>query len=126
MNLNLLHYNNYYNRQIKIEDSLTDYQPYIFSTLTDVNYFPDDGVNTQIIVNRITEIPDYVIYSDKDGNIVSRWFVIDSNVKSGLTQFNLLLRRDLVADNFEEVKDAPMFVEKAILNADDPMIFKSD
>ena len=52
MNIYLLNYNNYYNRICKKEDTLTDYLNYqVGDTIQGVNFNPNDGVNTELIVN---------------------------------------------------------------------------
>lgn len=52
MNLYLLHYNNYYNRIVKKEETLSDYLPYqIGETIENINFIPNDFINTEQIVN---------------------------------------------------------------------------
>ena len=52
MNLYILKYNNYYNRTIKKEDSLTDYLQYqLGNVIQGVSFNPGDGVATQQVVN---------------------------------------------------------------------------
>lgn len=60
--------------------------------------------------------PDYLIvykYDGSDKEIVSRWFVIKRRLKSG-HQYNLILKRDVVADYKELVMTAPAFIEKGM------------
>ena len=78
MTLYLLHYNNFYNHHIMVEDTLSDYLQYqIGSPITNVNFIPGDGVDTQQIVNWNDNIPDYLIALDSD-NTFTRWFVIEA------------------------------------------------
>ena len=51
MNLYLLNYNNYYNRVVKRLNDLNAYSPYILTTIENVNFNPNDGVNAEQIVN---------------------------------------------------------------------------
>lgn len=130
MNLYYLHFNNYYNRIVKKFDTLAEYLtlPYYDNVATnDIAFNPNDGVDTKQVAN----IPvgneftyDYAILAD--GNtIVSRWFIIDAN-RNRNGQYTLTLRRDMFADSYEPVLDAPAFIEKATLNNNDPMIFNSE
>lgn len=62
--LYLLHYNNYYNRQVKRESTSSAYYQYLVkangsytdsngntNTPTGINFIPNDGVNTEQVVN---------------------------------------------------------------------------
>lgn len=127
MNLYLLTYNNYYNRIIKKEDNLADYLPYVIdSPIVNVNFNPNDDVNAEQIINWNLTTPDYLLAVNPTGNeIVSRWFVMDSKrLRNG--QYKITLKRDVVADNFNEIIEAPCFIEKATLNNDDPAIFNNE
>lgn len=126
MNLYLLHYNNYYNRIVKKEETLSDYLPYqIGETIENINFIPNDFINTEQIVNWQDKDPDYLIVADKDNNIVSRWFVI-STMRTRAGQLRLTLHRDLVVDFYSNIINAPCFIEKATLQPNDPMIFNKE
>lgn len=126
MNLYLLKYNNYYNRIAKKFDTLAEYlvTPYYANEYVEnINFNPNDGVNTTQIVNS-NYICDYAILAE--GNqIVSRWFVTESNRQRN-GQYLLTLRRDLIVDNYTEIVNAPCFIEKATVNANDPAIFNNE
>ena len=126
MDLYLLQYNNYYNRQVKKFDTLQQYlvSPYYSDQVVEnVSFNPNDGINTEQIVNT-NYVCDYAILAD--GNqIVSRWFVIEvSRLRN--QQWKLLLRRDLIVDNYLSIINAPCFIEKAIVNNNDPAIFNKE
>lgn len=124
--LYLLHYNNYYNRIVKKEDTLEAYQQYVIGDpIQNVNFIPNDFINTEQIVNWQDEDPDYLIVADEDNNIVSRWFVVDT-LRTRAGQLRLTLHRDLVVDFYSNIINAPCFIEKATLNNSDPMIFNSE
>lgn len=124
--LYLLHYNNYYNRIVKKETSLSDYQEYLIGQpIQGVNFIPNDYVNTTQIVNWDYDNPDYLVVVDEDQNINSRWFVISTN-RTRAGQLNLELHRDLVVDYYDGIVSAPMFVEKAIIPDDNNLIFNSE
>lgn len=130
MNLYYLHFNNYYNRIVKKFDTLAEYLtlPYYDNVVTQsIAFNPNDGVTTKQVANIPIDTTfnyDYAILAD--GNeIVSRWYILDA--KRNLNgQYNLSLKRDLFADSYEPVLDAPAFIEKATLNFNDPMIFNSE
>lgn len=124
MNIYLLNYNNYYNRICKKEDTLTDYLEYqVGDTIQGVNFNPNDGVNTELIVNT-NQRANYLL-AVEDNTINSRWFIIESTrLRNG--QHKLMLRRDLIADNYNDIVNAPCFIEKATLNDSDPAIFNSE
>ena len=124
MNIYLLNYNNYYNRICKKEDTLTDYLNYqVGDTIQGVNFNPNDGVNTELIVNT-NQRANYLL-AVEDNTINSRWFIIESTrLRNG--QHKLMLRRDLIADNYNDIVNAPCFIEKATVNDSDPAIFNSE
>ena len=122
MNLVFLTYNNYYNRIIKKLDTITEYEEAVSSELQqefyDIQFNPNDGINTEQIVNwgNNNWTPDYlVVYDDtqeNNVNIQSRWFVIEW-VRTRTGQYKATLHRDVIADNYEQVVDSPVFIEKA-------------
>lgn len=123
MDLYVLNYNNYYNRIVKRETELSSYLPYQVSVIYRVNYAPSNGVfMTQVLNSEVTG--NYAIYVE--GNeIVSRWFIIESG-RNCKNQYTLSLRRDLIADNYDTVVNADTFIEKAILQDSDPLIYNSE
>ena len=126
MNLHILKYNNYYNRIVKQEASLAAYLSFqVGLTYTNINFIPNDGVDTEQIINIAPNfLGDYLIA--EEGSIIdSRWFIIESTrLTSG--QYKLILRRDVIVDFYNSILNAPMFVEKATLSQNDPMIFNSE
>ena len=125
--LYLLNYNNYYNRLVKQEQTLSDYLEYEVATLAATNFNPNDHVMTQHTVNIDDDIsPDYAILVDQSANIVSRWFVIESTrVRGG--QYKLQLYRDTIVDFYNIIIKAPCFIEKAtISNMDNPLLFNNE
>lgn len=126
MNLAFLRYNNYYNRQIKRENSLSDYIPYILGDIMGkIAFNPNDGVITEQIVNwNYKGQPDYMLAID-DNDINSRWFVLEfTRTRAG--QYRVILKRDVVADYYEPLLTAPMFIEKATISQLDPMIYNRE
>ena len=130
-------FNNYYNRKVIVHDSLADYQDKLLLTIPNVNFKPKDGINTEQIVNttqvidyqvfNLSNTPDYAIVAEDDNTIISRWFVIEYESLIYKNQYKAVLRRDVIADNFNAVINAPCFIEKAtIINKTDPAIFNNE
>lgn len=139
-------FNNYYNRIVKKEDTVEGYQPYVHYTLEEPNFVPNDNVDTKQVIGTydydgtgdyllVTESRQVLIDDDPNDNIppklvwkeviVSRWFIIES-VRTRSGQYELTLHRDLVADHYNEVLNAPMFIEKATLSENDIAIYNSE
>lgn len=130
-------YNNYYNRLVKVEDTLAGYREegeevYSFTA----NFNPGNGVVTQILVGTgdYDGKGDYLLvglyYIDSNTRetsyrIDSRWFILDAERTRG-GQYLLTLKRDVVVDYYNIVLDAPCFIEKATLATNNPLIFNKE
>lgn len=118
-----------YNRIVKKLDNLSDYDPYIITGFTGINFNPNDGVRTTQVINY--EIgsalyqPDYCLIVDDQNNIVSRWFVAESRYTRAL-QLELSLVRDVIVDWYDDIVNAPCFIEKAMLGTNNPLIFNNE
>lgn len=125
---------NYFNRKIYFYESLEDYL-YLaedYEVKTEVNFNPNEGVNTSLIVSLDSAVNYfeycYLLVTDKDGNIISRWYIKDAT-RNLSGQFTLTLRRDVVAESIASgdfIRNAPVYVEKAILNETDPLIVNDE
>lgn len=127
MDLYFLKYNNYYNHTYKKENLLVDYLPFRIGEVEDCELWnPGDGIRTSQVFDYepIKEFPDYMVVAE--GNeIYSRWFVIDGDrLRNG--QYRVSLLRDVIADNIEAILTSPMFVERALLQENDNLIFNSE
>ena len=141
MNIYILkNYNNYYNRMFKRESTIDAYEDAVGEfeyTLADANFTPNDGVNTDYVIGTYdySGLGDYLIVTERkrvpgvvvrfEEKIISRWFIIDS-VRTRAGQYQLTLRRDLVADYYDDLLQSPMLIEKALLNDNDPLILNSE
>lgn len=131
MTLYILNYNNYYNRIIKKENTFSDYASYIiYGPVQGVYGFtPGDGVNTTQILGSNVQMyngqGDYLLAITESGDIDSRWFIIDTKRERN-GQWTLTLRRDLIAEFYNQVLESPMFIEKATLPSSSPLIFNSE
>lgn len=127
MTLYLLSYNNYYDRVIKTEPTLEDYDDYVIYTIPNANFHVADGINTTHIVggpNIYDGSANYLIVAD-NGIIHSRWFIIENDKTRG-GQYNLTLHRDVVSDYYNSAVNAPCFIEKATLDNNNPLIFNQE
>lgn len=128
MNIILLKgFNNYFNRIIKKFDNYTDYTAsYTYKILTNIDFDPADGIDTTQIFNwSETWTPDYILCVDSNNNIISRWFIKEWKRTRG-KQYNATLHRDVIADHLNDIKEAPMFIEKGSVNSEDSAIFNKE
>ena len=136
MTLYLMHFNNYYNRQVKFYNSIDEYPGYLYiESGSNLNFNPNDGVNTTFVAGRAGNPyyghADYCIITEPHPTIsgveviVSRWFIIEQkrNLKG---QYTLQLRRDVLVDYYNQVITAPTYIEKATLRDDNPLIYNSE
>ena len=122
--LYLFNYNNYYNRIVKKENTLADYGTPIYTLTANFNY--NDGVGTYHDVNYNGQDGDYLIVTDENDNIQSRWFIIENKRNRG-GQHRLTLRRDLMVDFFDIVVNAPMIINRAMItDPNNPLLFNSE
>lgn len=129
-NLYILSYNNYYNRIVKKENTLANYlkQDENYQFLQDTNFNPEDGINTTHVVGGPVVWYDkgnYLIATDENNEIVSRWFIIEST-RTRAGQYQLTLRRDLVVDYYNSILNSPMYIEKATVQDNDPAIWNNE
>lgn len=125
MNLYFLKHNNYYNRRYKPINSLTGATVlgYIYNV---ANFDPADGVDTtqETAYETFTDIPDYMLAMEGE-EIVSRWYVVEAKrIRGG--KYRLDLHRDVIADYFADIEDAPMFIEKGYVPYNNPLIFNKE
>ena len=78
MNIQILQYNNYYNRIVKREENADDYPEPIY-TLENTNFNPNDGVDSEVLIGdtkMYNGTGDYLLVVDPPKTIVSRWFIL--------------------------------------------------
>ena len=147
----LYNFNKYYNRKIKRLASFADYEALITpgeNTPAQYkgfkrefrNFDISDGVYAKHVINIgkneplafKSEQPDYFVleqsYLDGGDTVtkVSRWFVLEC-VRTRGNQYELSLRRDLLADYYSEVMTAPVFIERGSPQLfSDPAIFNKE
>lgn len=139
MQLLLLHYNNYFNRIIKKKDTIADYKAADdkYKEVSNINFNPGDGVNTSIVLGlgqtgtifTSTDEFDYLVAYETIDNVPkidSRWFILEQDRKRG-GQYELTLKRDVLADNYTDVINSPIFLEKGFINdVNDPLLYNSE
>ena len=129
-------YQNYFNRQIKEPKELVAAYPqnlvsyYDTGNVTQViNFNPADGVIAHHTVGR-PENPydgsgDYFLWSEDGVNVTSRWFIIEST-RTRQGQYNVTLKRDVIADNYNEVLNSDCFIQKATVNDESALIYNQE
>ena len=139
MQLLLLHYNNYFNRIIKKKDTIADYKAADtnYKEVSNINFNPGDGVATSLVLGlgqtgdifTSNEEFDYLVAYETVTNqavIDSRWFILEQDRKRG-GQYELTLKRDVLADNYNSVINSPIFLEKGFINdVNDPLLYNSE
>lgn len=138
MQLLLLHYNNYFNRIIKKEDTVAAYMnaDSHYRVASNINFNPGDGVNTSLILGLgqngslfdVEEFDYLIAYEIVDNLSVirSRWFILEQDRKRA-GQYELTLKRDVIADNYNDVVNSPIFLEKGFIDdVNDPLLYNSE
>ena len=128
-------FNNYFNRKLIKYDVLEDYQSNSQSSIipTDdsgrmlpFDFNPNDNITTEIICNDLPFDPDYFLLLDADENIVSRWFVLEQK-RNRKGQWLYFLRRDVLADSYEELNTVPIYVERGIIkDFESPLLLNNE
>ena len=126
----LNNYNNYFNRIIKGYATLAEYQSAVgtdnyFLFSKPINYNPKDNVSTELIMNDCPFEPDYALILNSDMTIAARWFIVHSNFTRE-KQRKYEMRRDLIYDFKEELKESPMFIQKGYLRDNDSFIVNDE
>ena len=130
-NIYLYNFNNYANRVEKTLPEISDYNNYLVcNPMTNINFNPNDGINAIVIVNTYDKTyykgePNYCIIEDMDTTEFTRWFVMET-VYERNGQMRINLKRDVIADNFDIVLDAPCFIEKGTVPDTNPLIYNSE
>lgn len=126
-------FNNYFNRTAKRYETVAEYQENStnYFEATGVNFTYADGIMTRVIINDSThytadESPDYIlVVNETYGNIIGRYYVEHTNInRQG--QYDMSVRRDLVADLLDVVKASPIFLERGHVSYGDPLIFNDE
>lgn len=137
-------FNNYFNRIVKKYTTLADYKSHSASFLefSGINFNPNDGVVAELYLGSPSQqessaplawdqlgTPDYLICSetvDSTTTIKFRWFVLESErTRDG--QYRLALKRDVLAEHYDDIKLAPCFIEKGyVWDTTNPLVVNSE
>lgn len=99
-----------------------------------INFNPNDGITAQVTVGKYSKEDDEMranylmvteLQEDAPRKIVSRWFVMEQK-KIRYGQWRLTLRRDVVADNYEDCMKSTFYIEKAMLTITNKLICNSE
>lgn len=126
-------FNSYSDRRCIKYDTLQEYLALTtieYDVQAATNFCEGDGVVRGKVTYRKglgmpTGTPNYAIVADSLGTIQSRWYVVDS-LNKNVSTYELVLKRDSVADFYDDVIKAPTFIEKATLNINNPFIFNPE
>lgn len=129
----LYNFNSYSDRVIKRYNTLNEYLHLYPAVMPDqqtlTNFCEGDGViRTDVTYRKNVAkegVPNYAVVTNSYGGIQSRWFVIDS-VNKNNTTWSLTLKRDCIADFYNDILDAPTYIEKATLPIDSTFIFNKE
>ena len=138
MQLLLLHYNNYFNRIIKKENTIAAYKAADadYKEALNINFNPGDGVNTSLVLGLgqngslfVGDEFDYLVAYELVNNspvIDSRSFIVEQDRKRA-GQYELTLKRDVLADNYNDIVNSPIFLEKGFIDdVNDPLLYNSE
>lgn len=125
---------NYFNRIIKKYDTLEEYQALGSYYTTTLNFDPGNNLTTNLIigstsVNALTFDCNYLLVYTTTNNtttIQQRWWVMDQK-RTRAGQYTLSLKRDVIADFYDIVTEAPCFIEKAtIRDFNNPLLYNKE
>ena len=107
---------------LKIDFNFANYE---FEIREDINFNPNEGVNTEIVVNNLSFESDYLLVLDNDLNIVSRWYVMDE-IRTRKFQHMFKLKRDVIYDHLSDLMECPIYVQKGMLEESDPFVVNDE
>lgn len=137
MTLYLYENHTYYNRKIVRYREIFEYDEAWGSSvaaMSSVNFNANNGITTTQIINYDLDspyadgsaAPSYCIVCDESGSIVSRWW-ITGHTKIRTGQYSLNLVRDVIADYYDEIMEAPSFIKKGYIpTVNDTAIFNNE
>lgn len=128
MDIYLLSYNNYYNRQYKREETLSAYLSYVVYQVAGVNTWANgDGVDNSWrtgIIDSDISAADYLL-TCSGADILGRWFIVEKNEISK-NRYVLTLRRDLLGESLPTIENDAFFAERCILPDTSPYIYNAE
>lgn len=124
-------FNNYANKTSFMYQTINLYPKATYQAT--INFNPNDGVNTSLVLMYKDNIiaapvnidPDYAIVCDNSDKIESRWYVTNSSRLSD-SKFRIVLKRDIASDYKSEIMNSVAFVRRGWVNSSNPLIFNSE
>ena len=119
---------NYQNRIVlySITESTYIQRAASFKRFEGVNFNPADGVETSQVLNLGEGFePDYLLITDAAYYVQQRWFVMESS-RNLFGQYNLRLRRDVLADFYPEIERSYLKIERGWCPAASTLIFNPE
>lgn len=121
-------YKSYLNREFRslwTADAFEIADPDYYSETGIRNFNFGDGILTTQVINHNVEGKDYAVLMDETTNIISRWYIIECKY-SRYNQYELTLMRDLLFDFQEELASSTVYIEKAMLDRYNPLIYTKE
>ena len=76
----------------------------------------------RLIIQMYKQTLGNIIYTDNNGTILHRWFIVESD-QTRTSQYKISLHRDVMADFYDSILDSPCFIEKAIVAGSNDLVF---
>lgn len=131
----LYKFNNYYNRILKRHETIEEYNNdnsvITCAVQLGVHFNPNDGISAEQVFDYADGettgvMPDYMVAIDSiTKDIKSRWYVMEAK-RVRAEQYHASLYRDVIAEYWNEIVQAPCYVEKGFVTRDDPAIFNAE
>lgn len=136
MNLDFCSYYQYSDRKIKRINARNPYyaENILITTMYDTQFNPNDGINAVAKLEHFSDIPlakepNYVVAwwvnDDLEQVIDSRWFIMDYH-RTRAGQWIVNLRRDVIAEEWDNIKNEPCFIDRGWVDYFDPLIFNDE
>lgn len=131
MNFIVLNYNNYFNRRLKKTD-LNGYLALDNYVMTNFQMPVNDGITAKVKLSHHKKTaPNYLVITDDKNKIDSRWFVTEAiytgvSCKGTLYNYDCTLKRDVIAEYYENIMTSPCFIEKGHVNESSKLIYNKE
>ena len=100
-----------------------------YEFVQNINFDEQDGIETELVIDWSKSwTPNYLFVSgDQEDNYnhFTSWFIMECKKIRG-RQYRLSLRRDVVNDYYENIMEAPSYIEKGMLPIDNDLIFNNE
>ena len=121
-------FNNYYNRKLRYYDDINKYPSASYIQSDVINFNFADGITTTQVVTWPSAAEfsaDYLVITNENNSINSRWFVIDADYKRK-GQYVVSLKRDSIADALPNIVRSTVYCKKGTVNVNNPLIYNRE